>query len=144
MKIRKLEGDGLIQSSFSGYETLRKRNSNNPHEGESPIGPHVVVLPVLLAPSALWPSLPRAASSFFPCHVWIHLSPFPKDRMWSGSVDEITNLMFPNARQMLPEPIWVSQDGGSLGVTSLCHLDTKGIKSFHRSFCRKSWFCLFS
>lgn len=49
-----------------GYETLRKRHSSNLHEGERYIGPHIVVLPVLLAPSALCQSLPRGASSFFP------------------------------------------------------------------------------
>lgn len=70
----------LVKKSFLKILEFEKTNSNNLHEWERPIGPYFVVLPVLLAPSALCQSLPAGASSFFPCYFWIHLFQFPKDR----------------------------------------------------------------
>lgn len=70
----------LVKKSFLKIWEFEKTNSNNLHEWERSIGPYFVVLPVLLAPSALCQSLPAGASSFFPCYFWIHLFQFPKDR----------------------------------------------------------------
>lgn len=84
---------------------------------------------------------------------------------WSQSISETTNLVFPNASQILPEPVWQSPGwrvalgtpacaGGSRGWPdpaaarpaehALSFLEAKRIKSFYKSLCRKSYFCWFS
>lgn len=164
-RMRKLEGAKAGSGVISGDMRLGGRqNSNNLHEGERPICPCVVVLPVLLAPSALCWLLPRGASSFFPCYVWIHLSPFPKDRTWSGLINEITNLVFLMPSKYSQSPSDNPQDGESLWEhqpapegsrrqpdpaaarlteCTLSFLETKGIKPLYKSLCRKSFFVYF-
>lgn len=80
-------------------------------------------------------------------------------------INETTNLVFPNASQILPEPVWQSPGwrialgtpacsgrgrrwpdptAARLTEHALSVLEAKRIKSFYKSLCRQSYFCWFS